>query len=192
MNLHDAIISYRNHYSQHGIGWEYPEELAVDRGAYWYLPDPEPLIGCNGIIIRKEDGVVFVVGSGLRREMAFWAYERGILDGKHDLIITSCLADLDATIDILTKTPPSQQGKRLPGPGREGWYKRLSSLPAVVFSDTTLCSYIYELMEAERSGIFTFETRRRIEMAEPGAASNSGPTTPVGNSEVTERPPSVS
>lgn len=89
----------------------------------------------------------------------FWAEERGILKGRCDLIITACMSDLDAVIDILTKTPPSQRGKKLPGPGREGWYKRLSNLPSVVFSNANLFSYIDELMEAEQNGVFTFETR---------------------------------
>jgi len=74
---------------------------------------------------------------------------------------------LDATIDILTKTPPSQRGKKLPGPGREGWYRRLSKLPAVVLSNSPLGLYIHELMEAERKGIFAFETRRCTDTADP-------------------------
>ncbi|MES2921246.1 MAG: hypothetical protein V4819_06860 [Verrucomicrobiota bacterium] len=161
MNLLDAIASYRDYRSEQGIDFEYPDGLAVDGGIYWYLPDPEPLIGSNGVIIRKEDGAVFVVGSQLSRELACWAFERGILDGEHDLIITSCSADIEAAIDILTKTPPSQRGKKLPE--REGWHNRLSKLPVVVLSNASLYFYIVELFEAERKGIFTFETTPSIE-----------------------------
>jgi hypothetical protein len=192
MDVRDAIAMYCDHYSQRGVGLEYPEELVVDRGVYWYLPDPRPFIGRRGMIIRKEDGAISVIDSGLTRERAFWAYERGILEGRHDLIITSCLPDLDATIDILTKTPPSQRGKKLPGPGRLGWYRRLSSLPAVVFANADLFPYIDELMEAEQKGIFSFETRPPSKIAEPAAAPNSGSARPSGNSGVKEGPPSVS
>lgn len=93
------------------------------------------------------------------REAAFWAYERGILDGKVDLIVIACLPDLDATVDLLAKSGhPSQQGMRIPG-RREKWYALLSKLPAVVFENANLYFHTHELMKAERKGIFSFEIR---------------------------------
>ena len=138
MNLHDAVAIYRRYYSERGFDLDYPEGLVVDRGSYWYLPDPQPFIGRRGMIVCKKDGAVCVISSSLTCEMACWAFERGILYGNHDLIITSCLPNLDATIDVLTKTPPSQRGTKPPR-GRERWYQRLSTLPAVIFTNSNLC-----------------------------------------------------
>src|SRR5688572_8902123 len=101
MDLQHATTVYWKHwaevYRQHGYRQDYPEDLAVVRGAYWYLSDPQPFIGTRGMIVRKLDGAKFVIGGALNQQAACWAFERGILDGKHDLIITSCLPDLDAT-----------------------------------------------------------------------------------------------
>ena len=45
-----------------------------------------------------------------------------------------------------------------------------------------------------QESIFEFTAReaKNSNPAEPGTAANGGPATPIGNSEVTERPPSVS
>lgn len=157
MDLNDALAACHRHYLGLGVTLIDPEKSVLDRDTYWYLPDPEAWMGRRGVIISKEDCALFVVGSPLPE--AFWAYERGLFTGTQDLIITSCSPDLDATIDILTKTGPAHRGKKIPGPGREGWYQRLSKLPTVIFSNFNLQSYARELMEAEQTGVFTFEIR---------------------------------
>jgi hypothetical protein len=150
----------------HRLPPDYPKELAEDHGEYWYLPEPTPIAGCRGMIVRKQDGVGFPVGSGLSASAACWAYERGILEGRHDLIINECTSDLDLVIDILTKCPPTQRGMKIPNRQRERWYNLLATLPAVVFSDTPLWDYIHELMEAEENGIFRFTVKTRSERIE--------------------------
>ena len=152
--------------NSHGLPPDYPKELAEDHGEYWYLPEPTPNFGCRGMIVRKRDGVGFPVGSGLSASAACWAFERGILDGRHDLIITECTSDLDEVVDILTKCPLTQRGMKIPNRGRERWYNLLAALPAVVFTDTPLWDYIHELMEAEEKGIFRFAVTTRSERIE--------------------------
>ncbi len=160
MDLSDAVLLYRKHTAKLGMPCERPERHVIDRGSYWYFVDQQPFMGRKGTIIRKNDGLLTDVGSGIGpREVVFWAYEHGILTGKCDLIIKDCGADLELVIDVLTKTPPSQRGLRLPGPGREQWRDRLTALPVVIFSQANLENYVGELWAAERDGIFLFEVR---------------------------------
>lgn len=138
---------------------DYPPGLAIDRGGYWFFPNPTPWVGLQGFILSKDGAHQICVGSGLNSEMAFWAYEKGILQGPCDLIITACPDDLDIVVDILTKTGPAQRGLKIPNRGREKFYHLLSHLPAVFFSQQDLSFYVSELMEAEQNGTFSFVIR---------------------------------
>lgn len=149
-------IAIRN---QHMPPCDYPPKLAIDRGDYWFFPDPTPWVGFRGFILSKDGKHQIRVGSGLNAEMAFWAYEKGILQGPCDLVITACPDDLDIVVDILTKTAPSQRGMKIPNRGREKWYQTLSNLPAVIFAGENLVFHVEELMQAEQAGLFAFAIR---------------------------------
>ena len=159
MDLLAATSLYRAHCEE--IGLPSKEPHGIDRESYWFFADQTPVIGRSGLIIRKQDGLLTVVGSALghRREMIFWAYESGLLTGKCDLVITRITGDVNDVIDVLTKTPPSQRGMRLPGNGREKWRAALASLPAVAFAGANLYNYVHELWEARSHGTFSFEIR---------------------------------
>lgn len=159
MDLATAITLYRKYCEEVGLRYREPHRNFVDRESYWYFADPEPIIGRSGILLRKSDGLITEVGSGLgmNREIVFWAYEQGILTGKCNLIITDCGPDPDAVIDVLTKIPPAQRGLKLPRPGREKWRQALSVTPVVIFSDADLTSYVPELWQARQDSIFSFE-----------------------------------
>lgn len=161
MDLATAISLYQSHCEKIGMPCREPQHNVVDRGAYWFFADPEPIIGRSGLIIRKKDSLHTVVGSGLgiNWEMVFWAYERGLLTGRCDLVITGFAGNADDVIDVLTKTPLSQRGMSMPGRGREKWRMTLATLPAVIFADEDLYTYVHELWDAENNGTFFFEIR---------------------------------
>lgn len=138
---------------------DYPPQLVIDRGDYWFFHNPTPWVGSSGFILSKDGVHKIRIGSHLNAEAAFWAYEKGILQGPCDLIITACPADLDIVVDILMKTSPAQRGMKIPNRGREKWYQLLSSLPAVFFSQEKLFFYVHELMEVEAKGTFSFEIK---------------------------------
>jgi hypothetical protein len=142
----DAIAVWQHHTGESS----YPEDLVEDRGEYWYLPNPTPVLGSAGTIVSKADSRVTALGSGCPPPDAFWAYERGLLNHRCDLIITS-VSDIENTIDCLTKTPPSQRVSPRPMK-RDGWHDRLSNLPTVVFEGTSLHHYIPELKEIFNNG----------------------------------------
>jgi hypothetical protein len=163
MDLPDAIDLYRSHCAEVGLDCVDPHPNVIDRGTYWYFGDPTPVIGRLGVMIRKVDGALTIAGSGLGidAEMMFWAYEQGLLTGNCDLVIKSFSCDVDDVIDVLTKTPPSQRGVRIPRPGREKWRQALAATPVVIFADANLGNYVDELWEAQQEGIFSFEIRPR-------------------------------
>lgn len=130
---------------QHTGETSYPENLVEDRGTYWYLPNPSPIIGSAGIIISKANSKITALGSGCPPPAAFWAYENGILDEPCDLVITAIM-DLENTIDCLTKTPATQRITPRPMK-RDGWRAQLNSLPTTIFKNTSLHNYVHELKE---------------------------------------------
>lgn len=159
MDLLTATSLYRTHCEEVGIRCLEPQ--GIDRKAYWFFADSEPALGRIGLIVRKQDGLITVLGSALGNdpEMIFWAYESGLLTSKCDLVITGIAADVDDVIDVLTKTPPSQRGMKIPGRKREKWRTALASIPATIFIDTDLYPYAQELWDAQNHGTFSFEIR---------------------------------
>ncbi|HEX7862150.1 MAG TPA: hypothetical protein VF773_17580 [Verrucomicrobiae bacterium] len=158
IDLATAVSIFRKEFGQ--AAGE-PEKQCIDRGSYFFFAWPEPLFGSIGVIIDKKNGAVVNLGSGCSREEAFWGYEHGCYDEGVDLVITSYKGDVDDLIDVLTKTPPSQLGQ-MHGPGRKGWYARMAQMPAVVFRNTKLWSYIPGLREATDKGLLTFEVRKHL------------------------------
>lgn len=147
----DAIRVWREHTGESS----YPPELVEDRGAYWYLPNPSTIIGSAGTIVAKDDSKITPLGSGCPPPDAFWAYEQGLLSDRCQLIITS-IADLENTIDCLTKTPTSQRVSPRPMK-RDGWRAHLSDLPAAVLGTGSLQLYVQELKEIFDNGYAQFK-----------------------------------
>jgi hypothetical protein len=162
ITLEKAIEIFRRHCAERGSEAGDPEQQVIERGTYFFFAYPRPVIGSKGVIVDKKDGVLTRLGSSYRIETAFWAYEKGLFQNGIDLVVTSYRGEIDAVIDVLTKNPAFKRGE-VYKPGRKGWYARLSTLPAVVFRNVNgLDSYVNELYEAEKDGLFTFEIRKHV------------------------------
>src|SRR5207248_9490781 len=72
----------------HRVDSERMREIA----AGWYFPylwaeGEEPLVGSNGIIINKQTGAAFVLGSAFPVERDLALYDKGYQDQSYDLVV---------------------------------------------------------------------------------------------------------
>jgi hypothetical protein len=71
----------------------------VDRGRHWFFPVMQ--IGTVGIVVEKSNGHATAIGSGLDRELSFWAYDRGLLDPTRSCLVVEEVLDLERTLDVI-------------------------------------------------------------------------------------------
>jgi hypothetical protein len=71
-------------------GWYFP----------WHLPGGENLVGSHGIIVHKETGRCFPLGSAYPADRDLRAYEAGFVSPNYDIKLTS-VAHREPTLDFL-------------------------------------------------------------------------------------------
>ena len=139
-----------------------PGSTESDRG--WYFHWNEKIFGSHGVVVNKETGSVFVLGSALPLERDLRMYDRGMDAEKHDLVITA-VADLDETVELLQRISPTvvepsyEHGTvwRIPRCLTEDEIRtRVATLPAI-FPDVQLYFEFEAIVEARSSGFCVME-----------------------------------
>lgn len=129
----------------------------------WFFPWVTGLIGCKGVIIHKQTGGAFHLGSAFTVERDIALYDRGYQYEQYDLVILA-IRDLDATrravgrLPLQVIEPKYEHGQvwRIPKTmtDLERW-KRLDKLPCI-FPALRLYFHL-EVHEARRERWFEFE-----------------------------------
>ena len=139
-----------------------PNATETDRG--WFFQWEEVLVGCKGLVVNKETGHVFALGSAFSVERDLRMYDRGMDAEQHDLVITA-VNDLDKTLGLLSRIDPAvvepsfEHGTvwRIPRSLTEAEMRtRLQTLPAL-FADVRLYFTFEAIEEARSTGCCQFE-----------------------------------
>lgn len=138
------------------------EAREIEQG--WFFPWRTARVGCNGMIVNKNTGRVFSLGSRFPAERDLAFYDLGYQSTTYDLVILRVI-DLELTRRTLARLPISvveptyengqvwRVAQRMPD--RERW-KRLEKLPCI-FPALHLYFEIEVLEEARRERRFEFE-----------------------------------
>jgi hypothetical protein len=135
-----------------------PNVIETERG--WFFGWGEVLFGSKGLVVNKETGHVYVLGSAFSLERDLQMYDRGMDANRHDLVILE-IADLDATVAFLVRLCPTvidlsyEAGTvwRIPRPMTEDEIRaHLTNLPAI-FPQIGLY-FVFEAVEDARAGGF--------------------------------------
>lgn len=149
-------------YCEHTDSSMYPASEIVDRGTYWYFPCIPGNVGISGYIISKTGGTPVLIGSSTPPPSCFWAYEKGILSGPCDLIVTK-VHEMDNTIDCLSRNSSAiDRIKRRAPPSQHfsEWREILGVLPATVFKSADLYFDVHDLMKLEQRCYAEFQIQR--------------------------------
>lgn len=141
----------------------------------WFFPWITALIGSKGVIVHKQTGHVFELGSAfpLERDLAF--YDQGFQSDLYDLVVTK-VRDLAATrralekLDFTVVEPTYEHGQVWRVPRRlttREIAQRLENLPAL-FPAVGLYFRLEVLDEARREGWFEFQALACPRSAERG------------------------
>ena len=155
----------------HRVDSERMREIA----AGWYFPylwaeGEEPLVGSNGIIINKQTGAAFVLGSAFPVERDLALYDKGYQYQSYDLVVLG-FRSIDAAVSALVELrlaqaePEYESGVvwRIRRPlTREEIRASLERLPAV-FANVPLYFVLEPLEEARR------DETVRVDVLESGA-----------------------
>jgi hypothetical protein len=134
-------------------GWFFP-----------YVPEPEPRVGSNGVIINKLTGKAFVLGSAYAVERDIRLYDKGYQFEVYALVVLG-FSTLEAAVEAirklsLTKIEPEYSGGtvwRVPKPlTTDDIRARLDRLPAI-FGAVPLYFVVEELERARQRGILRVE-----------------------------------
>jgi hypothetical protein len=138
------------------------EAREIEQG--WFFSWKTGQIGSHGVIINKQTGRSFVLGSAFPLERDLALYDRGYQYEQYDLVILA-IHDLDATrkavgrLPLRVVKPTYEHGQvwRVPKTmtDLERW-KRLETLPCI-FPAVSLYFHIEVLEEVRREGWFDFE-----------------------------------
>jgi hypothetical protein len=143
------------------------DSIESDRG--WYFHWNERMLGVHGLVVNKETGSVFVLGSSFPLERDLRMYDRGMDAERHDLVITA-VADLDETVALLQRIAPTivepcyENGSvwRIPRCLTQDELRiRMATLPAV-FPDVQLYFEFEAIVEARSSGCCIMELFPRL------------------------------
>ena len=156
--------------SEIAIGAGLDPDGAVETEHGWYFPPAFEVIGCNGGIVGKADGVVFTLGSAYSVERDIHFYDRGFRSEVYDLVVLEVF-DLRAAAALLRAVGPAVVEPfyeydtvwRIPRDlSRTEISDRLASLPAL-FPDIRLYFSLELLEQAEEEHAFSYRAlgRRR-------------------------------
>lgn len=152
-----------------------PEELREG----WYFPYQcrEDVVGSNGLIVNKQTGAVFHLGSAfpVKRDLTF--YDAGFQCRAYDLVVLA-VHDMDTALDMLEQlrlsslvVPEYEHGRvwRIPRcVSRADLQAKLRSLPCV-FGEQDLYFKLERLVELRESGCCEFRAVPLVSTAEPAA-----------------------
>jgi hypothetical protein len=140
-----------------------PSVIELERGWYFALeyeelPDDELHLGAlGGVVVNKETGRIFELGTRFPLERDLRLYDRGMDARRHDLVVVE-VADLGETVAILQRIAPqvvelsyeAETVWRIPRELTEGEIRdRLAQLPAI-FPEVGLY-FTFEAVEEARS-----------------------------------------
>jgi hypothetical protein len=77
------------------------ENIIIEKPFGWFFALSENF-GCNGLIVDRDNGHVFALGSAYAPERDFMAYEAGFKYDFYDLVILS-VRDIPQTVSLLVK-----------------------------------------------------------------------------------------
>ena len=126
--IEEAVAKARRYAEERGAIWsEEPPAVIVVRGDYWFLR--VGFIGSSGVIIDKESGRLFIMGSALSEDDMFWGHENGFSGERTALRITS-VRDLNRTVEFLFYAVKDGPGSTRDPHPRRAWLKeQLATLP---------------------------------------------------------------
>jgi hypothetical protein len=150
-------------------GLEVDDTHAREIQSGWFFPyrpadSARVPLGTHGVIVNKETGATFGLGSAFPIERDLALYDKGYQFHHYDLVVTR-IADIERTLDTLqgleisTVEPTYEHGTvwRIPRPlSREELRSRVANLPHV-FGGLQLYFRAEVLEEARRSRFFQFE-----------------------------------
>lgn len=149
-----------------GAGMSLGDARELAQGWFFPFRSCEPMAGSQGVIVNKQTGALFHLGSAFPVERDLELYDLGYQFESYDLTITA-VKDRARTTDALAELrltivePKEEHGTvwRVPRDlTKAELSKRLETLPCV-FENAKLY-FVAELLEkARRKGSFTFELR---------------------------------
>lgn len=134
----------------------------------WFFPyrSDELLLGSNGIIVNKQTGACFMLGSAYPVERDLKAYDEGFRFASYDLTITR-VNDEERTLNMLLSLRISTVEPKVANEvewriprllSRSELRAAISNLP-YTFRALTLYSHVEEVRQARKEGIVVFELR---------------------------------
>lgn len=170
-SLESAVAIATDHAAKHAM--EINAAAVRETSSGWYFPwlgsgIPEP--GSNGIVVNKETGKIFALGSAFSVDRDLRFYDKGYQSNLYDLVVLA-VNDADQAVKHLSdigptiSTPEYESGvvwripRRLTADEIRG---HLRSLPHV-FPDIKLYGRLEVLEEAEEDRSFEFKAVPRVE-----------------------------
>jgi hypothetical protein len=137
----------------------------------WYFPflSEGPMAGCNGVIVNKQTGKLFHLGSAFPVERDLELYDRGYQFDSYDLVILE-VRDRKQTLHALSRLhldvvePRTEHGVVWQVPRRMTSAElsaKLDQLPCILPA-IRLYFDAEQLERARVAGWFTFETREHV------------------------------